>query len=76
LPFYERIAYSVLTRSSQSASFTNTRMPGLLQTESYSHRSILLRKPKRMLTNTQVKGRFLLFTGHNVQTNSMEKRPS
>lgn len=52
LGFYVRIANSILTRSSQSASFTNTRMPGLLQTESYSHNFILLPISIRMLTNT------------------------
>jgi hypothetical protein len=52
LGFYVRITNSILTRSSQSASFTNTRMPGLLQTESYSHSSIPLPMLIRMLTNT------------------------
>jgi len=61
---------SVLTRSSQSASLTNTKIPGLLQTETFFHSSTIIpvvpRKTKRMLTKTENRGKFLIFTGHNV----------
>lgn len=67
---YKTIVNSVLTRSSQSASLTNTKMPGLLQTETFFHNSTIipevLRKTKRMLTKTEIREKFLIFTGHNV----------
>jgi hypothetical protein len=67
---YEMIVNSVLTRSSQSASLTNTKMPGRLQIETFFHSSIIipavLRNTKRMLTKTKIKGKFLIFTGPNV----------
>jgi len=67
---YKTTVNSVLTRSSQSASLTNTKIPGLLQTETFFHSStiipVVLRKTKRMLTKTENRMKFLIFTGQNV----------
>jgi hypothetical protein len=53
---YKTIVNSVLTRSSQSASLTNTKIPGLLQKETFFHSSTIMPEVLRNVNKDRKQG--------------------